>query len=148
MINPTKRRYNQWVANETLEDFALRYTATRARKWSDARVANTALGIVSFLALEAIGGAITLQYGFTNSLWAIGVVSLLIFLFGLPICYHAARSGLDIDLLTRGAGFGYIAPPSLRSSTPPSPLSFLPWKRRSCRWPCNCCWGFPWPGVM
>ncbi|TVT52464.1 MAG: response regulator [Sedimenticola thiotaurini] len=108
VINPTKRRYNQWVANETLEDFALRYTATRARKWSDARVANTALGIVSFLALEAIGGAITLQYGFTNSVWAIAVVCALIFLFGLPICYHAARSGLDIDLLTRGAGFGYI----------------------------------------
>ena len=31
----------------------------------------------------------------------------MIFLFGLPVCY-AARSGLDIDLLTRGAGFGYI----------------------------------------
>ena len=33
---------------------------------------------------------------------------IVIFLFGLPVCYHAARSGLDIDLLTRGAGFGYI----------------------------------------
>jgi signal transduction histidine kinase/purine-cytosine permease-like protein/FixJ family two-component response regulator len=107
-IIPSKRSYNQWVANETLEDFALRFTARRARKWSDARVANTALGIVAFLALEAIGGAITLQYGFTNSLWAILVVCGLIFLFGLPVCYHAAKSGLDIDLLTRGAGFGYI----------------------------------------
>ncbi|MBF0219451.1 MAG: response regulator [Gammaproteobacteria bacterium] len=104
----TKRKYNQWVANETLEDFALRYTARRARKWSDVRIANTALGIVAFLALEAIGGAITLQYGFVNSMWAIVVVCALIFLCGLPICYHAARSGLDIDLLTRGAGFGYI----------------------------------------
>jgi signal transduction histidine kinase/ActR/RegA family two-component response regulator len=107
-VIPTKRSYNQWVANETLEDFALRYTARRARKWSDVRVANTALGIVAFLALEAIGGAITLQYGFVNSLWAILMVCGLIFLFGLPICYHAARLGLDIDLLTRGAGFGYI----------------------------------------
>ena len=104
----TRRKYNQWVANETLEDFALRYTAKRARRWSGARIANTALGIVSFLALEAIGGAITLQYGFTNSMWAILVVCGLIFLSGLPICYHAAKSGLDIDLLTRGAGFGYI----------------------------------------
>ncbi|MGD9172177.1 MAG: histidine kinase dimerization/phospho-acceptor domain-containing protein, partial [Candidatus Thiodiazotropha sp.] len=107
-VIPTKRSYNQWVANETLEDFALRFTARRARKWSDLRVANTALGIVAFLALEAIGGAITLQYGFINSLWAILVVCGLIFLTGLPICYHAAKSGLDIDLLTRGAGFGYI----------------------------------------
>ncbi|WP_234422217.1 ATP-binding protein [Sedimenticola thiotaurini] len=107
-VVPTKRRYNQWVANETMEDFALRYIASRARKWSDVRIANTALGIVAFLALEAIGGAITLQYGFVNSAWAILVVCVLIFLCGLPICYHAAKSGLDVDLLTRGAGFGYI----------------------------------------
>jgi purine-cytosine permease-like protein len=31
-----------------------------------------------------------------------------IFLTGLPIAYYAATYGVDIDLLTRGAGFGYI----------------------------------------
>lgn len=103
-----RREYNQWVANETLEDYALRYTAKHARRWSSAQVANTALGIVSFLALEAIGGAITLNYGFTNAAWAIIVVGLIIFLSALPISYYSARYGLDIDLLTRGAGFGYI----------------------------------------
>lgn len=102
------RRYNKWVANETMEDFALRYTARRARKWSAPRIANTALGIVSFLALEAIGGAITLSYGFENAFWAIACVSLVIFFSGIPICYFAAKTGVDIDLLTRGAGFGYI----------------------------------------
>ena len=50
-----RREYNQWVANQTLEDYALRFTARSARKWSAARVANTALGGISFLALEAIG---------------------------------------------------------------------------------------------
>lgn len=103
-----RRQYNQWVANETLEDYALRYTAKDARRWSNSRVANTALGIVAFLALEAIGGSITLNYGFTNAFWAILVVGALIFLCGLPISYYAARYGVDIDLLTRGAGFGYI----------------------------------------
>ena len=52
----SRREYNQWVANQTLEDYALRFTAKSARKWSAARVANTALGAISFLALEAIGG--------------------------------------------------------------------------------------------
>ncbi len=103
-----RREYNQWVANETLEDYALRYTAKRARRWSAAWVANTALGIISFLALEAIGGTITLNYGFTNAMWAILVVGGIIFLTGLPLAYYAARDGIDIDLLTRGAGFGYI----------------------------------------
>jgi signal transduction histidine kinase/CheY-like chemotaxis protein/purine-cytosine permease-like protein len=103
-----RREYNQWVANQTLEDYALRFTAKSARKWSALRVANTALGAISFLALEAIGGTITVAYGFTNSVAAILVVSLLIFAISLPICYYAARDGVDIDLLTRGAGFGYI----------------------------------------
>ncbi|VAW58085.1 Two-component system sensor histidine kinase/response regulator hybrid [hydrothermal vent metagenome] len=103
-----RREYNKWVANETLEDYALRYTAKQARRWSAGSVANTALGIVSFLALEAIGGAITLNYGFTNAMWAILVVGGIIFLSGLPLSYYAARYGVDIDLLTRGAGFGYI----------------------------------------
>ncbi|MFL1874574.1 ATP-binding protein [Hansschlegelia beijingensis] len=107
-IVPVRRSYNQWVGNETLEDYALRFTAKKARRWSAARVGNTALGAVSFLALEAIGGAITLSYGFENALAATLVVSILIFLAGLPIAYYAARDGVDIDLLTRGAGFGYI----------------------------------------
>ena len=103
-----RRQYNQWVANQTLEDYALRFTANNARKWSSLRVANTALGAVSFLALEAIGGAITLSYGFSNAAAAILVVGTIIFMVGLPICYYAAKYGVDIDLLTRGAGFGYI----------------------------------------
>ena len=107
-IDRVRRQYNQWVANQTLEDYALRFTAKSARRWSAARVANTALGAISFLALEAIGGTITLNYGATNAAAAILVVSVIIFCCGLPIAYHAAKCGIDIDLLTRGAGFGYI----------------------------------------
>ncbi|WP_086077658.1 ATP-binding protein [Bordetella genomosp. 13] len=103
-----RRDYNTWVANETLEDYALRFTPVSFRKWSEFRVANTALGAVSFLALEAIGGALALNYGFVNAFWAILAVAVVVFLTGLPIAYYAARHGLDMDLLTRGAGFGYI----------------------------------------
>ncbi|MBS7705389.1 hybrid sensor histidine kinase/response regulator [Chelatococcus asaccharovorans] len=107
-IDRVRREYNQWVTNQTLEDFALRFTAKRARRWSPLRVANTALGAISFLALEAIGAATTLSYGFTNVSLAILAVGTLIFLTGVPISYYASRYGVDIDLLTRGAGFGYI----------------------------------------
>ena len=107
-IDRVRRQYNQWVANQTLEDYALRFTAKSARRWSAARVANTALGAISFLAMEAIGGTITLNYGVTNATAAILVVSLIIFCCGVPIAYYAAKCGIDIDLLTRGAGFGYI----------------------------------------
>ncbi|MFT6248668.1 MAG: signal transduction histidine kinase/FixJ family two-component response regulator [Cognaticolwellia sp.] len=107
-VSGPRRSYNRWVANQTLEDYALRFTAKSSRKWSASRVSNTALGAISFLALEAIGGAITLRYGFDNALVAILVVSLIIFLTSLPIAYYATRYGVDIDLLSRGASFGYI----------------------------------------
>ncbi|ABG33074.1 hybrid sensor histidine kinase/response regulator [Roseobacter denitrificans] len=103
-----KRQYNRWVANETKEDFALRFTAHRARRWSYGRVANTAIGSISFLALEAIGAALTLSYGFDIAVTAIMLVGAFLFITAFPISYYAARYGVDIDLLTRGAGFGYI----------------------------------------
>src|SRR5579871_5549096 len=107
-IARVRRQYNQWVADQTLEDYALRFTADSSRRWSSFRVGNTALGAISFLACEAIGGTLTLTYGFTNSMMAIAAVGLLIFATSLPIGYYAAKSGVDMDLLTRGAGFGYI----------------------------------------
>jgi signal transduction histidine kinase/CheY-like chemotaxis protein/purine-cytosine permease-like protein len=103
-----RRDYNNWVASETMEDYALRYTPQRFRKWSSWRVANTAFGAASFLILEAVGATLLVKYGFLNALWAILATGLIIFLAGLPISIYAARHGVDMDLLTRGAGFGYI----------------------------------------
>jgi signal transduction histidine kinase/CheY-like chemotaxis protein/purine-cytosine permease-like protein len=102
-----RRQYNQWVASQTLEDYALRFTASSARK-SAFRVGNTAIGPIAFLACEAIGGSLTVAYGFPNTLWAIVLFMVLMFLIGLPIAYYAAKYGVDLDLLTRGAGFGYL----------------------------------------
>jgi signal transduction histidine kinase/purine-cytosine permease-like protein/FixJ family two-component response regulator len=103
-----RRDYNNWVASETMEDYALRFTPQRFRKWSSFRVANTAFGAASFLILEAVGATLLVQYGFVNAFWAILATGLVIFLAGLPISVYAARYGVDMDLLTRGAGFGYI----------------------------------------
>ena len=103
-----RRDYNAWVARETMEDYALRFTPRSFRKWSPLRVANTAFGAASFLVLEAVGGTLMVDYGFVNALWAILATGAIIFLAGWPISVYAARHGVDMDLLTRGAGFGYI----------------------------------------
>jgi len=107
-IEKTRRQYNTLVATENLEDYALRYSPSKFRKWSSLLVANTALGSISFLALEAIGAVLFLDFGFTNAVWAISLASVIILLAGLPISYYAARYNIDIDLLTRSAGFGYV----------------------------------------
>ena len=107
-IVKVRRDYNTWVANECLEDYALRFTPRAFRKWSELRVANTAFGAASFLVLEAIGGALLVNYGFVNAFWAALAMGVIIFLTGWPISHYAAKHGVDMDLLTRGAGFGYI----------------------------------------
>jgi len=107
IIRP-RRSYQAWVANETMEDYSLRYAAKSFRKFKSYVIVNTALGGISFLALEAIGGAITLSYGFSNAIPAILVVCALVFITNLPISYYSSRYNIDMDLLTRGAGFGYI----------------------------------------
>ncbi len=104
----TRRDYNSWVARETIEDYALRFTPRSFRKWSEWRVANTAFGAASFLILEAVGATLLVQYGFVNAALAILATGLVIFAAGWPISVYAARYGVDMDLLTRGAGFGYI----------------------------------------
>ncbi len=103
-----RREYNKWVANETLEDYSLRFAAQSRRRWSIETVAKTALGATAFLALEAIAASLTLTFGFANTFWAMMALTVVIILTGYPISVFAARHGLDIDLLTRSAGFGYL----------------------------------------
>ena len=49
-----RRDYNTWVANETLEDYALRFTPPSFRKWSEWRVANTAFGALRIKGSHAL----------------------------------------------------------------------------------------------
>ncbi len=103
-----RRDYNTWVANETLEDYALRFTPRSYRKWTEFQVANTAFSSASFLVLEAVGATLLVNYGFVNAALAILVAGIIIFLVSLPISRYSAVYGLDMDLLTRGSGFGYL----------------------------------------
>ncbi|MEB3100143.1 purine-cytosine permease family protein [Ferviditalea candida] len=104
----TKRSFNNWVNNPVLEDYALRYAPRSFRKWTEFAVASSAIGGIAYLADFAIGGSIAVTYGFANALWAIVVTAVIIFLTGLPISYYSAKYNIDMDLLTRGAGFGYM----------------------------------------
>jgi purine-cytosine permease-like protein len=102
------RRYNAWAKNATLEDYSLRYAPKSFRTWTPYVVATSALGGIAYLADYAIGGSIAISYGFANALAAILAAAVIIFLTGVPIAYYSAKYSIDMDLLTRGAGFGYL----------------------------------------
>lgn len=92
---------------ETLEDYTLRFAPRSYRKWGTGVVATSALGGIAYLADFAIGANIGIAYGTGNALWGILVFAVVIFLTGLPLAYYAARYNIDLDLITRGSGFGY-----------------------------------------
>lgn len=96
------------AANETLEDYTLRYAPSSFRTWSPKVIAVTALGGIAYLADFSIGASIGMAYGTTNALLAILFAALLIFITGLPLSYYAARYNIDLDLITRSSGFGYF----------------------------------------
>ncbi|MBK6595950.1 MAG: response regulator [Burkholderiales bacterium] len=108
VINRSRRNYNQWVANESIEDYALRYSPASFRKWSPRTLATTLIGTNSALSYEAIGALLLLDYGFGNAMWAMVFAAVVIFAVSLPICHYSARHNIDMDLLTRAAGFGYV----------------------------------------
>ena len=93
--------------NETLEDYTLRYAPHSFRRWSTGTVAITALGGIAYLADFSIGASIAISFGTANAILAILFAAALIFVTGLPVAYYAARYNIDLDLITRGAGFGY-----------------------------------------
>lgn len=95
------------ATRETLEDYTLRFAPRSYRKWSTGVVATSALGGIAYLADFAIGANIGISYGTTNALWGIAVFAVVVILTGIPVAYYAARYNLDLDLITRGSGFGY-----------------------------------------
>ncbi|MTD14974.1 hypothetical protein GIS00_13600 [Nakamurella sp. YIM 132087] len=95
------------ATKETLEDYTLRFAPRSYRRWSTGVVAVSALGGIAYLADFAIGANIGISYGTGNALWGIGVFALVIMLTGFPVAYYAARYNIDLDLITRGSGFGY-----------------------------------------
>src|SRR4051795_12704161 len=95
------------ATKETMEDYTLRFAPRRYRRWTPAVVGVSALGGIAYLADFAIGANIGIAYGTTNALWGIGVFAVVVLLTGFPLAYYAARYNLDLDLVTRGSGFGY-----------------------------------------
>ncbi|MEV5941420.1 allantoin permease [Streptomyces sp. NPDC051994] len=95
------------AVKETLEDYTLRFAPRSYRRWTPLVVATTALGGIAYMADFSIGAGIGLAHGTGNALLAIAVAAVVIFITGFPLAYYGARYNIDLDLITRGSGFGY-----------------------------------------
>ncbi|MFS8097011.1 allantoin permease [Lentzea alba] len=95
------------ASKETPEDYTLRFAPRTYRRWTPAVVGASALGGIAYMADFSIGAGIGLTHGTGNALLAIGFAAIVIFVTGFPLAYYAARYNIDLDLITRGSGFGY-----------------------------------------
>ncbi|MGK3649796.1 purine-cytosine permease family protein [Pseudarthrobacter enclensis] len=95
------------ATKESLEDYTLRFAPRSYRKWSAGVVATSALGGIAYLADFSIGANIGISYGTVNAIFGILVAAVIIFATGFPLAFYAARYNIDLDLITRGSGFGY-----------------------------------------
>jgi purine-cytosine permease-like protein len=95
------------ATKETLEDYTLRFAPRSYRKWSTRVVGISALGGIAYLADFAIGANIGISYGTTNALLGILIFAIVVMATGFPVAYYSARYNIDLDLVTRGSGFGY-----------------------------------------
>lgn len=89
------------------DDYPLRFAPRHYRTWLPSAVAASALGGIAYLADFSIGAGIGIAHGTTNAIGGILIAALLIFVSSFPLAVYAAKYNLDLDLITRGSGFGY-----------------------------------------
>jgi purine-cytosine permease-like protein len=90
------------------EDYSLRYAPSAFRRWRPWQVWITAIGSLAAMAGYAISGSFALGFGVSNAAVGFLIAAAIVFITALPLAYEIADKNIDIDLLTRGAGFGYL----------------------------------------
>jgi purine-cytosine permease-like protein len=94
--------------NAEMEDYSLRYAPAAFRRWSPWMVFLSCMVGVSAMAGYALDATFVEGYGFGNSLLGFVVAGVVALPLMLVIAFAIARKHVDIDLLTRGSGFGYL----------------------------------------
>ncbi|MET9018382.1 hypothetical protein ABZV93_00215 [Actinopolymorpha sp. NPDC004070] len=94
--------------NPAMEDYSLRYAPKSFRSWSPWMVFLSCLVCMSAMAGYALDAAFVNEFGFGNALIGFLVAMACTFPLTVVVAFAIARQHLDIDLLTRGTGFGYL----------------------------------------
>ena len=99
---------NRKVKEETTDDYSLDRVPREKRNMGWLSITNITFGIATAIFYFQTGSVMALQFGAVNaiisSIYAIIVAGIL----GTVIAYLSAKSGMNVNLLSRGGGFGYI----------------------------------------
>jgi purine-cytosine permease-like protein len=92
---------------EKKEDYALEKVPGHYRMgwWS---ITNVTLGVATAMVFMQMGSLMAISFGSVNALLAEIYATIVAGILGITICYYAAKSGLNTNLMARGGGFGFI----------------------------------------
>lgn len=94
---------------ETTEsDHSLSKVPYNERKMGWLSITNITFGIATAIFYFQIGSVMALQFGAINALISAAYAIVVAGVMGTVIVYLSARSGMNVNLMSRGGGFGYI----------------------------------------
>lgn len=96
------------INDERKDDFALEKVPTEGRTMSWISITNVTLGVATAMLFIQMGSLMAMSFGAVNAILAAIYATVVAGILGVGICYFAAKSGLNVNLMARGGGFGYF----------------------------------------
>ncbi|MGG0670712.1 cytosine permease [Lederbergia citrisecunda] len=93
---------------EVVRDYSLDRVPREDRTKGWLSITNITFGIATAIFYFQMGSVMALQFGAPNALISAGYAIIVAGLLGTVIVYLSAKSGMNVNLLSRGGGFGYI----------------------------------------
>ncbi len=92
----------------TTGDYSLDRVPRSERNKSWMSITNIAFGIATAIFYFQMGSVMALSYGAANAMISSAYAIIVAGILGAVIAYLSAKTGMNVNLLSRGGGFGYI----------------------------------------
>ena len=93
---------------EAVKDYSLDRVPREERKAGWLSITNITFGIATAIFYFQMGSVMALNWGAPNALISAGYAIIVAGILGTVIVYLSAKSGMNVNLMSRGGGFGYI----------------------------------------
>lgn len=106
-VTNTTNEYNEEI-EELESDYSLDRVPREDRTKSWLSITNITFGIATAIFYFQMGSVMVLSYGAANAMISSAYAIIVAGILGTVIAYLSAKSGMNVNLLSRGGGFGYI----------------------------------------
>src|SRR5699024_11358306 len=89
------------------DDYSLESVPRNKRNMGWISITNITFGIATAIFYFQLGSVMALQFGAINALISAGYAIVVAGILGTFIAYLSAKTSMNVNLLSRGGGFGY-----------------------------------------